>query len=148
MLYAVKNQPVGFYSGIELTSVMMNQFQGEEMMEIEQKGRITFQDLVLMVRIVIQNLQNGIMITAATNVYVDGSKLTRDQLLRACCEALGVHPCNHVSLDMDPLGKTDVQVCGSQIRNLLSTLNKSTRRPRVNCNPHSGDSHGDCWIQH
>ncbi|XP_078682982.1 ankyrin repeat domain-containing protein 40-like [Branchiostoma floridae x Branchiostoma belcheri] len=73
---------------------MMNQFQGEEMMEIEQKGRITFQDLVLMVRIVIQNLQNGIMITAATNVYVDGSKLTRDQLLRACCEALGVHPCN------------------------------------------------------
>ncbi|KAI8481450.1 hypothetical protein Bbelb_408240 [Branchiostoma belcheri] len=25
-------------------------------------------------------------------------------------------------------GKTDAQVCGSQIRNLLSTLNKSTRR--------------------
>ncbi|KAI8509595.1 hypothetical protein Bbelb_120230 [Branchiostoma belcheri] len=55
--------------------------------------------------------------------FVQGDQLRRDYRCK--------HPNRnqHVSLDVDPLGKTDGQVCGSQIRNLLSTLNKSTRGP-------------------
>ncbi|KAI8480006.1 hypothetical protein Bbelb_422550 [Branchiostoma belcheri] len=63
--------------------------------------------------------------SSATRAGVIKADLERNQVIRqlAASTRTGTSP------SMDPLGKTDAQVCGSQIRNLLSTLNKSTRRP-------------------
>ncbi|KAI8518572.1 hypothetical protein Bbelb_045890 [Branchiostoma belcheri] len=46
-----------------------------------------------------------------------------------------VRPSVNFGTTTDPLRKRDAQVCGSQIRNLSSTLNKSMRRPP--CQPSS-----------
>ncbi|KAI8512213.1 hypothetical protein Bbelb_088520 [Branchiostoma belcheri] len=63
--------------------------------------------------------------SSARRAGVIKADLERNQVIRqlAASTRTGTSP------SMDPLGKTGSQVCGSQIRNLLSTLNKSPRRP-------------------
>ncbi|KAI8513079.1 hypothetical protein Bbelb_097180 [Branchiostoma belcheri] len=65
--------------------------------------------------------------SSARRAGVIKADLERNQVIRQL--AASIRTGTSTSPSMDPLGKTDAQVCGSQIRNLLSTLNKSTRRP-------------------
>ncbi|KAI8514289.1 hypothetical protein Bbelb_086130 [Branchiostoma belcheri] len=65
--------------------------------------------------------------SSARRAGVVKADLERNQVIRQL--AASTRTGTSTSPSMDPLGKTGFQVCGSQIRNLLSTLNKSTRRP-------------------